>query len=130
MAREEIAVLSQQLVAAANVGDVTTVASLYTEDAKLLLPNAETVVGRDAIERFYTMLRDQFGLRDMAAEITELGSEGDLAYEVGRYSLTLQPEGGEAIRDIGKYVFVWKRQEGTWRIAVDAPNSDLPPPGT
>lgn len=88
------------------------------------------IVGRAAIEQFYTMLRDQFGLRDMSAEITAFGSEGVLAYEVGRYSLTLQPDGGEAVHDVGKYVFVWRRQDGGWKIAVDAPNSDLPPPGS
>lgn len=38
MVRDEIVALSQQLVAAANRGDMTTAATLYTEDAMFSFP--------------------------------------------------------------------------------------------
>lgn len=122
--RDEIAARSQELVEAVNRGDLEAAAALYTEDAKLLPPNMELLVGREPIRDFYATLREDAGLRDMEVEILQIEGEGDLAYEVGRYELTLQP-GDEPVRDIGKYVIVWRRDDGAWRIAADAPNSDL-----
>lgn len=124
--QEEIAARSQQLVEAVNTGDLEAVAALYTEDAWLLPPNAELIEGREAIRDFYATLREDAGLRDMEAEILDLETAGDLAYEVGRYALTLDGEEGP-LRDVGKYLFTWRREHGEWLIAADAPNSDLAP---
>ena len=48
----------------------------------------------------------------------------------GAYSLTIQPEGApESIRDTGKYIEIRrKQQDGSWLIAIDIWNSDLPLP--
>ncbi|MFQ5962049.1 MAG: YybH family protein, partial [Candidatus Methylomirabilales bacterium] len=58
-----------------------------------------------------------------------VGAKDDLAYEMGAYTLTIQPEGGQAQTDTGKYVVVWTRQaDGSWKLAVDIWNSNAPPP--
>lgn len=124
--REEIAARSQELVEAVNRGDLDAAADLYTEDSKLLPPNMELLVGRESIRNFYATLREDAGLRDMEVEIIQIEAEAGLAYEVGRYELTVQPDEDEPVRDIGKYLIVWRRDDGAWRIAADAPNSDLP----
>jgi ketosteroid isomerase-like protein len=60
-------------------------------------------------------------------EVTELG---DTAYEVGSYTMKLQPAGAAVVNDNGKYVVIWNRQgDGSWKLAVDIWNSDLPMPG-
>ena len=58
-------------------------------------------------------------------EVTELG---DTAYEVGDYTMKMQPPGADAMSDRGKYLVVWKRQaDGAWKLAVDIWNTNLPP---
>lgn len=59
-------------------------------------------------------------------EVTELG---DTAYEVGAYTMKLRPPGADVMNDSGKYVVIWQRQgDGSWKLAVDIWNSDLPMP--
>ena len=45
--------------------------------------------------------------------------------------MKLQPPGGEAVSDSGKYVVVWKHEsDGSWKLAVDIWNTNaaLPTP--
>jgi ketosteroid isomerase-like protein len=59
-------------------------------------------------------------LRLDTAEVEEIG---DAACEIGAYTLTA---GGET--DKGKYVVIWKREGGDWKLAVDIWNTDTPLP--
>ena len=54
----------------------------------------------------------------------------DLAYVVGTYTMTIVPPGAPGpINDSGKYVEIRRKQsDGSWLIAVDIFNSDLPTP--
>jgi uncharacterized protein (TIGR02246 family) len=112
-----------------NRGDAAGVATLYTDDATLLPPNNEMLHGKQKIQEFWSG-GIQMGLKDVAFAIVDVGGSGDTAYEIGKYSLTIQPEGQAAMTDSGKYVVVWKRQaDGTWKLHVDIWNSSMPIPG-
>ena len=52
-------------------------------------------------------------------------SAGDLAYEMGRYTLYA---GDNAVADEGKHLhlLIWKREAGQWRIHRDIVNSSRP----
>jgi ketosteroid isomerase-like protein len=59
---------------------------------------------------------------------TEVESNGDLAYEVGDFSLDVPGEGGSFTTSTGNYLVVWKRDaDGVWRLKVDTWN-DAPAP--
>ena len=122
-----IEAVSKRWVDAFNQGDATAVASLYTEEATLLEPNSPLVVGRENIQ---AMLQGFFDTNDLKLQLTviELSVNGDMAHKVGKYTLTIQPEEGEAITDNGKYVEIWKRENGSWKMDVDIWNSSLPLP--
>jgi ketosteroid isomerase-like protein len=52
---------------------------------------------------------------------------GDVAYDIGTYSLAF--DGGQGpVRDRGKYVVVWRKVSGDWKVAADIFNSDGPVP--
>ena len=54
----------------------------------------------------------------------DVGRSGDIAYEVGKVSLTIQPVGKEPTTSAAKYVVVWKRQpDGSWKLHRDIWNS-------
>ena len=118
---------SKQWVDAFNRGDAAAVAALYTEEAKRLPPNSPMIVGRENIQAFIQAANDA-GAGDLQATIIELHVNGDMAYEVGKYTLTIQPEEGDAISDNGKYVEIWTRVNGSWKMDVDIWNSSLPLP--
>ncbi len=126
--RQAIEAVNKQLEDAFSKGDAAAAAALYTEEARVLPPNGPTLVGREAIQNFWQTNIDA-GVSDFKITALEVGVARDLAYEIGEYALTIQPEEGEAIRDQGKYVVVWKRENGEWKLDVDIFNSNMPLPG-
>ncbi len=112
---------SEAWEAALNAADIDALVALYTDDARLLPPNGEMTIGRDAVRaEFITMIDAGF-----SSELTSVEAvvSGDIAYNVGTYTTTL---GGEQV-DVGKFIETWHRgDDGQWRIANDIYNSDLP----
>jgi len=106
--------------------DVGAVLELYTSDARLLAPGAPLAQGRDAIRLIMQGFVDA-GAQSLELNTVELDDHGDVVIEVGAYKLGIAPPDGEPITDVGKYLQVFKRQaDGTFLIAFDAFNSDLP----
>jgi len=75
--------------------------------------------GRDAIRAFWQGALDA-GLTEATLDTVEVDSTGDTAVEVGRY--TLRAKGGQ-VADAGKYVVVWKREGGGWKLHRDIWNT-------
>jgi len=108
-------------------GDSETLAAGFTADGKLLAPNAPMAVGRHAVASGWRQL---CALPNVTASwhaiSVEQARSADLAFEVGAYSLAFDSDSGR-VQDVGKYVVVWRKEGGAWRIAADVLNSDLPP---
>lgn len=64
------------------------------------------------------------GFKAATLETVELDIQGNTAIKVGKY--TLQGEGGQ-ILDKGKYLVVWKQEDGQGKWHRDIWNSSLPP---
>jgi uncharacterized protein (TIGR02246 family) len=106
-------------------GDGAGVAACYTADAQLLPPNSPMVVGTANIADFWLGAM-AMGITDARLETKGLEERGDLAVEVGQYTLTIQPEGAPAMTDVGKYVVVWKEVGGRWKLHTDIWNTNTP----
>ncbi len=104
-------------VAAFNAGDGATVASLYTEDAALYPPGGEPVHGRAAIQTFWQGAIDS-GMKIDDLHAVEVEARGDMAGEVGVFTLSVPGEGG-ATKVAGKYIVIWKRSGHTWQLHRD-----------
>ena len=105
-------------------GDAASVAALYTEDAVVLPPDGPMVSGRSAIEEFWRGLMGA-GARGVNLETLRLAGSGDMLHEVGRATITIQPEAGEMNNLVVKYVVVWEREPGgDLALAVDIWNGE------
>ena len=118
---------SEQFTNAYNQGDAAAVAALYTEEAKRLPPNNPMMIGRENIQAIYEASFDA-GVSNLRLTVIDFNVNGDMAHEVGKYSDTTQPDEGEAISESGKYVRIWKRVNGTWKVDVLIFNSSVPLP--
>ena len=124
---QAIRAASKQWDDAFNRGDAAAVAALYTEEANLLPPNSPMIVDTEGIQAVFQGFFDAGG-GDLQGTVIDLHVNGDMAHMVGNYTLTIQPEEGDAITDSGKYVEIWKRENGRWKIDVGIWNSSLPLP--
>lgn len=109
--------------------DFEAIAGAYAATGKLLLPGRPTASGfaglRDAWADF---VRAMPGLElEYGPESIEIAAARDIAIELGRYSLSWDGPDGR-LRDQGKYVVTWKREDGAWKLDLDILNSDLPTP--
>jgi uncharacterized protein (TIGR02246 family) len=107
--------------------DAAALASLYHDDGRFLPPNMEPAEGREAIQAAMQQLLDMGG-RSLDAEAVDVREAGNLTIEDGRYILGIEPEGGEAMTDVGKYVVVHETRGDETKILLDCFNSNSPPP--
>ncbi|WP_205499879.1 YybH family protein [Rufibacter psychrotolerans] len=119
---DEIKNLNQKLTTAFNQGDTAGVASLYTKTAQLLPAGSDTVVGREAIGQFWQNALNG-GIKGMTLDTVEVEELEQTAIELGLYTLT--GEAGQPL-DQGKYMAVWKKENGAWKMQKDIWNSNQP----
>lgn len=119
--RAAIAAATTQFIDAFRRQDATGCARLYTADGATLPPNADIARGHAAIQAVWQEAFDA-GLTGFAVESLEVESVGDLAYEMGRYRMYA----GDDLADEGKYILIWKREAGQWRIHRDIVNTSRP----
>jgi uncharacterized protein (TIGR02246 family) len=104
--------------------DVAGTMAFIADEAVLQPANAPPVIGKDAIERFYTSFYE-LPIVGIGGEPTtiEVAASGDLAYDVGtNYVVVAGPEGPE--EDQGKYLLVWKKLDDEWKAVAMSYSSD------
>jgi uncharacterized protein (TIGR02246 family) len=107
--------------------DAAALASLYHDDARFLPPNMEPAEDREAIRAAMQQLLDM-GARSLDIEPVDVREGGNLTIEYGRYILRIEPEGGQPMTDVGKYVVVHETRDDETKILLDCFNSNSPLP--
>jgi ketosteroid isomerase-like protein len=103
-------------------GDAAAVAAHYTAAGQAFPPNGEIARGREAIQKLWKGAMDA-GVRGVKLVTLEVEAHGDTAHEVGTYVLV--GEGGKTL-DNGKYIVIWKRDGGLWKLHRDIWNTSMP----
>lgn len=123
--RKAIEAANAEWSARFNAGDSVGVAALYTKDGKLLPPNSDFVSEPSAIAKFWKGAMEA-GIKGVKLETREVHGAGEMAFEVGGYSLT---DAETKPLDQGKYIVIWKREEGKWKLYRDIWNTSRPASG-
>ncbi len=102
-------------------GDSITVMDHFTEDARAFPPNAEQVIGKSTIALLISQFL-KFGIKEFTDETTRVLGSGKYIIEEGNYFL-----GGDngTTLDKGKYVCVWKKENGQWKVCSNMWNTSL-----
>lgn len=121
--KDEIQAVQGQLAEAVGQGDASRAAALYTEDAQLIPQGAPTCSGRAAIAAFFAGAMAN-GIAGARFTTDEADGDAAQATETGRYELYAVPPGGERILAAeGRYLIVWRKVDGVWRIYRDMFNT-------
>jgi uncharacterized protein (TIGR02246 family) len=116
--------LAQDFVTSFNTGNYDQVATLFAQDGAFMAPHHDPAYGPKAVERLLRQFGDA-GYEDLRLETVRVEASGDLAMEIGRYSVAIRQADGSVLADRGKYVKAWRRL-GAWLIVADCWSSNLP----
>jgi ketosteroid isomerase-like protein len=95
---------------------------MYTEGGQLYPPNEKVVTGRAAIGEFWKASINS-GVKRVELKTAEVEGFDDSAVEAGTY--TLYGNDGTTL-DRGKYLVLWRRVGGAWKLHRDCWNSNEP----
>lgn len=102
-------------------GDSIAIVAHYASDAIVLPPNSEALKGNDILTYWGGAIR--MGVKDLKLNITDISGGGDMYAETGTYEMF---DADNKSLDKGKYVVVWQKQDGNWKIYRDIFNTNLP----
>jgi ketosteroid isomerase-like protein len=109
--------LTQDFAMSFNTGNYDQAAGLFAGDGVLMAPHYESANGPKAAERLLRQLSDA-GYGDLRLETIRVERSGDMAMEIGRFSVVVRKADGTTVPERGKYVKVWRRL-GAWRLVAD-----------
>jgi uncharacterized protein (TIGR02246 family) len=119
--------LARQFSAAYVRGDAAGMTRLYTSDAVIFPERSAAISGRDAIQRFWTLHPGRRITRHVITPM-RITVDGRHAYDHGTYEIASIRDGKASGPFRGKYLVVWRRVGGSWRIHLDMWNSGPEPP--
>lgn len=121
--RAEIEAANRAFEAAIAKGDAKAAAALYTASGQALPAGGDVVSGPEAIARLWQGVLDS-GIKGIRLKTLEVESASDLAHEVGQYELV---DATGKVADRGKYVVIWKKEGGRFKLHRDIWTTSVPP---
>jgi len=121
-AKAAIAASNAKYGACFSTGDSATFVTLYTSDACLSPTNMPKMCGPQAITAFFNG-GYKMGIRNLKLVTTEVMGGKDAVVETGTYEVLGDKD---TSFDKGKFIVVWKEENGKWKMHRDIWNTDLP----
>jgi ketosteroid isomerase-like protein len=121
-AREWIESDNAKFMEEAKKGDSNALAAHYASDAWLMFDHMEPMKGSDIAKGWGGAIRS--GMKELKVTTVDLIGNADLLAETGMFEVI--GEGNKTL-DKGKYVVIWKPENGGWKIYRDIGNSNMPP---
>lgn len=110
------------LVKAFESQDTAAVLKSFVQKAQLMPSGHEAIEGRDSIANYVEKLFES-DITDLKIETKNLWGDSLILTEVGTYKISASK--GKKI-DEGKYISLWKRESGNWKIFMVMWTTDLP----
>jgi len=105
--------------------NIDAIVALHTPDAVVMMSHAPLVKGSAAIRSAWSDLVKLPGLQLSWTPTKIEVTSPTTAVEYGTYTDSYDTPNGRA-SDAGNYVTFWRKINGKWRVALDAPNTTAP----
>lgn len=102
-------------------GDTAFLNTIFTNDAKVFAPNSDVVVGRKAIADL-NALWVNYNIKEFREESTALYGNEDYLIDEGTYFMRY---GDDDVIERGKYINIWKPENGDWKLHSNIWNSSM-----
>jgi ketosteroid isomerase-like protein len=110
---------------AVNTADIERILSYESEDICYLTPNQPLFSGKENLRKWFLAYFNYFNPSERL-DLLNFEVFGDFAYLIGKYTINAKiKHSGEEIRDNGKFINFFKRQDnGSWICTQSIWNSD------
>ena len=105
-------------------GDSATFANCYTSDACINVTGMPRMCGTQAITAFFNG-GHKMGINNIVITTEEVMGGKDAVVETGKYEMFV---GDKVSAEKGKFIVIWKEENGKLKMYRDIWNSDAPPP--
>jgi uncharacterized protein (TIGR02246 family) len=122
--RSAIEAANAHFSATAAMGDGAGLAALYAADGQVMPAGSDVIRGRDAIQKFWQGALDS-GIAGVGLKTIDVFAQGPTATEVGQYELRNK---ADKVLDHGKYIVIWRREGGHWKLLRDMFSTNVPAP--
>ena len=120
-AKKEIEAANVQLTELLAKGDSVGMAASYSSDGAFMGSNSPSLKGKDNLTSFW----GGFIRTGSSVSLTTVEVWGDENYITEEGLFEIKAKDG-AVVDKGKYIVLWKKEDGKWKLHRDMSNSDLP----
>ncbi len=119
-AKAEIVVANKKFMTLFAASDSVGLTNLYTQDSKFMMSGAPAISGKENIQATFHAIMSS-GVNRVDLRTIDVWGTEDLITEEGGLSLFV----GDDEVDQGKYVVLWKKENGEWKLFRDIFNSNL-----
>ena len=117
LAKQEIESLLITYKGTLNTSNAEKATSLYTKDGVFMPTGAPSAIGTEQIKKAYNFVFSQIQL-NIEFFIEEIQVEGNMAFAVtSSKGTTLIHANGETIPEENRELFVFEKENGTWKIS-------------
>jgi ketosteroid isomerase-like protein len=121
-AKKEIETANREIMETFSKADSVGMANAYSKDGYLMPSNMPSVKGKENITSFWGS-RMKAGMSSATLTTLEVWGDENFITEEGLYEMKSK-DGAQLGK--GKYIVLWKKEEGKWKLHRDIWNSDLP----
>jgi len=126
---DSISNLEDQWTTAFIATDANKIVSLYAPEAVTMSSDKPTHIGIQAIREYIESLVSDttllFNTYKCTNDVVEVSASGDLAYVRGHDEITMKTLDGH-VKNEGRWIDIWKKLDGQWKIIVAISNDDKP----
>lgn len=121
--------LEDQWTVALQTSDIEKIISFFAPEAVAMSPNSPICVGLQAIrgknESQFADTTLLYKTYSSTIDIINVSSSGDLAYVRGSDRISTKTPNG-LVEEKSKWIDIWKKINGEWKVIVNIWNSDMP----
>ncbi len=118
---EQIRTKNAEFMEAFHRKDGAAMAGMYSTAPRVMPPGSDTLEGKAKIQAFWESIFHA-GISDAKLETIDVDLIGGYtAIETGRFVLYA----GREVVDRGKYLAVWRNEDGQWKLHRDVWNSNV-----
>ena len=121
--------IDAQWLKAAQARDAAGEAKVLASDGMVYREHVPPIIGPAAFQAFTEKMAaaNPKAKTDWSTEAIHIAGAGDIAVQTGEYHVTgLGPAGSQ--EDRGRFVTVWKKVNGEWKVAHDISSTTMPEP--